>query len=85
MTDGIATSEDLEALRKEVDAEVQWRLTIALASPQPAPERLTETFTRKMSIRPSAEFDTEDGAELSGNAGTMVDLINRCLHDGDGA
>jgi 2-oxoisovalerate dehydrogenase E1 component len=26
-------------------------------------------------------FDTEDGAELSGNAGTMVDLINRCMHE----
>ena len=25
-------------------------------------------------------FDTEDGAELSGNAGRMVDLINRCMH-----
>src|SRR4029434_767530 len=28
----------------------------------------------------SKEFDTEAGVELSGNAGTMVDLINRCLH-----
>jgi 2-oxoisovalerate dehydrogenase E1 component len=26
------------------------------------------------------EFDTEESAQLSGNAGTMVDLINRCLH-----
>src|SRR4029434_4222606 len=29
----------------------------------------------------SKEFDTEAGVELSGNAGTMVDLINRCLHE----
>ncbi len=28
----------------------------------------------------SKKFDTEDNVELSGNAGTMVDLINRCLH-----
>jgi 2-oxoisovalerate dehydrogenase E1 component len=28
-----------------------------------------------------ALFDTEDGAELSGNPGTMVDLINRCMHE----
>jgi 2-oxoisovalerate dehydrogenase E1 component len=28
----------------------------------------------------SSEFDTEDEVELSGNPGTMVDLINRCLH-----
>ena len=32
-----------------------------------------------MSIRAQKEFDTEDRVELSGNAGTMVDLINRCL------
>ena len=32
-------------------------------------------------IRPRRSFDTEEGAELSGNAGTMVDLINRCLHE----
>src|SRR6185369_1087893 len=30
--------------------------------------------------RASKEFDTEDGVQLSGNPGTMVDLINRCLH-----
>ena len=35
-------------------------------------------FTGRRSY--SKEFDTEAGAELSGNAGTMVDLINRCLH-----
>ena len=28
----------------------------------------------------SSDFDTEDKVELSGNPGTMVDLINRCLH-----
>jgi 2-oxoisovalerate dehydrogenase E1 component len=28
----------------------------------------------------SKQFDTEENAQLSGNAGTMVDLINRCLH-----
>ena len=32
-----------------------------------------------MSI-PGVDFDTETHARLSGNAGTMVDLINRCLH-----
>src|SRR5439155_1576551 len=28
----------------------------------------------------SKEFDNEEGAQRTGNAGTMVDLINRCLH-----
>src|SRR5262249_52268159 len=27
------------------------------------------------------EFDTEDQAQLNGREGTMVDLINRCLHE----
>src|SRR5262245_62732952 len=29
----------------------------------------------------SPEFDTEDQAQLSGREGTMVDLINRCMHE----
>jgi 2-oxoisovalerate dehydrogenase E1 component len=52
----------------------------ALASAQPAPETATN-FVYSTSADPtSGEFDTEDGAELSGNPGTMVDLINRALH-----
>lgn len=38
MTDGIASSEDLAALRKEVDAEVNKASDIAVDTPQPAPE-----------------------------------------------
>ena len=49
-------------------------------SPQGEPP--TEMSSRRMSIRPTVQlFDTEDGAELSGNPGTMVDLINRCMHE----
>ncbi|MGI8565488.1 MAG: alpha-ketoacid dehydrogenase subunit beta, partial [Pyrinomonadaceae bacterium] len=54
---------------------------IALASPQPHPKTATD-FVYSPDVDPtSKEFDTEDGAQLSGNAGTVVDLINRCLHD----
>ncbi len=54
---------------------------IALASPQPEPETATR-FVYSTDVDPTAkEFDKEDGVELSGNAGTMVDLINRCLHE----
>ncbi len=81
MTEGIASSEDLETLRKEVDKEVNEAADIAINTPQPAPESAWRNVYSPDVDPTSAEFDTEEGAELSGNAGTMVDLINRCLHE----
>ena len=53
----------------------------ALAASQPAPESAT-LYVYSPDVDPtSKEFDTEEGAQTSGNAGTMVDLINRCLHE----
>ncbi|MEP7076008.1 MAG: dehydrogenase E1 component subunit alpha/beta [Acidobacteriota bacterium] len=80
MTAGIASSEQLEALRKEVDAEVNEAADLAIVTPQPAAETaLRNVFSPDVDPTDRNLFDTEDGAELSGNAGTMVDLINRCL------
>jgi len=81
MTEGIASSEDLEALRKSVDAEVNEASDIAINTPQPAPETALRNVYSPDVDPTSKDFDTEDGAELSGNAGTMVDLINRCMHE----
>jgi 2-oxoisovalerate dehydrogenase E1 component len=81
MTEGIASSEELETLRKEVDKEVMEAADIAIATPQPAPESALRNVFSPDVDPTSKDFDTEDGAELSGNAGTMVDLINRCLHE----
>ena len=81
MTEAIASSEDLEALRKEVDAEINQAADEAIATPQPAPESALRNVYSPDVDPTSAEFDTEEGAELSGNAGTMVDLINRCMHE----
>jgi len=81
MTEGIASSEDLEKLRKTVDAEVTEAADIALVTPQPAPESALRNVFSPDVDPTSKDFDTEEGAELSGNAGTMVDLINRCLHE----
>ncbi len=81
MTEEIASSEDLEKLRKEIDAEVGEAADIAIATPQPAPETALRNVFSPDVDPTSKDFDTEDGAELSGNAGTMVDLINRCLHE----
>jgi len=81
MTEGIASSEDLETLRKTVDAEVNEAADIAILTPQPAPESALRNVFSPDVDPTSKDFDTEDGAELSGNAGTMVDLINRCMHE----
>ncbi len=82
MTEKLATSEDLEKIRNEVQKEVNEAADIALATPQPAPESaLRNVFSPDIDPTDRQLFDTEDGAELSGNAGTMVDLINRCLHE----
>ena len=79
--EGFVTQEELQGIKDEVDALVAEAADQALASPQPAPETAT-AFVYSPDVDPtSEEFDTEDGAELSGNAGTMVDLINRCLHE----
>jgi 2-oxoisovalerate dehydrogenase E1 component len=79
--EGFVTQEELQKLKDEVDAEVSAAADLALASPQPAPETATK-FVYSPDVDPTAkEFDTEAGAELSGNTGTMVDNINRCLHE----
>jgi 2-oxoisovalerate dehydrogenase E1 component len=79
--EGFVTQEELQKLKDEVDAEVSAAADLALASPQPAPETAT-SFVYSPDVDPtSPDFDTEAGAELSGNAGTMVDNINRCLHE----
>ncbi len=80
MTEGIMSSEELEALRIEIDKEINDAADEAIASPQPAPETCYRNVYSEEVDPTSKEFDTEDGAELSGSPGTMVDLINRCLH-----
>jgi 2-oxoisovalerate dehydrogenase E1 component len=78
--EGVATQDELQQMKDEIDREISEAADKALASPQPAPETATD-FVYSPAVDPtSAEFDTEDNVELSGNPGTMVDLINRCLH-----
>jgi 2-oxoisovalerate dehydrogenase E1 component len=78
--EGIATADELQQLKDEADREINEAADAALASPQPAAETAKD-FVYSPAVDPtSSEFDTEAHAELSGNPGTMVDLINRCLH-----
>ncbi len=79
--EGFVTQEELQKIKDEIDAEVNRAADEALASPQPAQKTATE-FVYSSEVDPtSKDFDTEGGAEVSGNAGTMVDLINRCMHE----
>jgi 2-oxoisovalerate dehydrogenase E1 component len=77
--EGVIDQDGLQRIKDEVDREVNEAADKALASPQPARETATD-YVFSPDVDPCAkEFDTEDAVELSGNAGTMVDLINRCL------
>jgi len=79
--EGFVTQDELQKLKDEVDREVNEASDLALASPQPEPETAARHVYSPDVDPTSREFDNEEGAELSGNAGTMVDLINRCLHE----
>ncbi len=82
MTEKIASSEDLEKIRHEVNSEVNKASDMALLSPLPPPESAyRNVYSPDIDPTDRQLFDTEADAELSGNAGTMVDLINRCLHE----
>jgi 2-oxoisovalerate dehydrogenase E1 component len=79
--EGLVTQEELQQVKDEVDREVNEAADAALAARQPAPETATR-FVYSPDVDPtSKEFDTEEGAQLTGNPGTVVDLINRCLHE----
>jgi 2-oxoisovalerate dehydrogenase E1 component len=79
--EGFVTQDELQKIKDEVDREVTEAADLALASPQPAHDTAA-LYVYSPDVDPtSEEFDNEEGAELSGNAGTMVDLINRCLHE----
>ena len=78
--EGIANQDDLQKIKDDIDASVNEAADAALNSPQPAPET-AKLYVYSPTIDPtSKDFDNEDCAQLAGNAGTMVDLINRCLH-----
>ena len=77
--EGIIDQDGLQKIKDEIDLEVNEAADKALASPQPERETATK-YVYSPDVDPCAkEFDTEDAVQLSGNAGTMVDLINRCL------
>jgi 2-oxoisovalerate dehydrogenase E1 component len=76
----VIDQDNLQKIKDEVDREVADAADKALQSAQPEGSTATD-FVFSPSVDPtSKEFDTEASASLAGNSGTMVDLINRCLH-----
>ena len=81
VAEGLATEDELQALRDAVDADVLAATDDALAQPQPAAD--TVTFgVYSPDVDPTAEpFDTEDDPQFTGEPTTMVDLLNACMRD----
>lgn len=78
--EGVIDREGLQRIKDEVDRIIADAADEALASAQPARESATD-YVFSPDVDPtSKQFDTETDVQLSGNPGTMVDLINRCLH-----
>jgi 2-oxoisovalerate dehydrogenase E1 component len=81
LREGIITQDGLEKVRDEVDREINEAADRAMSIAQPPRESAT-LYVYSPDVDPaSSDFDTEDEVSLSGNEGTMVDLVNRCLHE----
>jgi len=77
--EGIAGEDELEAIRAEVDREIEAATERAIEAPQPAPETALR-FVYSPDVDPtSAEFSTEPRFE--GEPTTMVDLLNAAMKD----
>src|SRR3989454_240088 len=81
LADGVATEVDLDAIKHQVEEEIQVATDMALASPQPKPETAL-LYVYSPDVDPTSEqFDTEDDPHFTGDPTTMVDLLNACLRD----
>jgi 2-oxoisovalerate dehydrogenase E1 component len=81
LADGVATDAELEAIKTQVDEEIQVAADMALASPQPKPESALQ-WVYSPDVDPTSEqFDTEDDPHFVGEPTTMVDLLNACMKD----
>jgi 2-oxoisovalerate dehydrogenase E1 component len=78
--EGVIDQNGLQRIKDDIDREIAAATDDAIASSQPPVESVTK-FVFSPDVDPtSKQFDTEDQLELTGSPGTMVDLINRCLH-----
>ncbi len=81
VTDGVATEAEIDAIKAQVEEEIQVAADMALASPQPKPETAL-LWVYSPDVDPTSEqFDTEDDPRFIGEPTTMVDLLNACMKD----
>jgi 2-oxoisovalerate dehydrogenase E1 component len=78
---GIATADELDAVEREVEAEIRDASDRAIERPQPEPATAMD-FLFSPDVDPTgADFDTEGAPDPRGDETTMVDLINAALRD----
>ncbi|MDX1623803.1 MAG: dehydrogenase E1 component subunit alpha/beta [Gemmatimonadota bacterium] len=77
--EGVATEEELEELRSEVDEAIAGAADRALESPQPDPDTVTRNVYSR-NVDPTSEAFVSE-PEPQGDPTTMVDLLNACLRD----
>jgi len=81
LDEGVATESEIEAIKAQVEEEIQVAADMALASPQPKPESAL-LWVYSPDVDPTSEqFDTEDDPHFTGEPTTMVDLLNGCMKD----
>jgi len=77
--ESILDEDEVQALKDEVDAEVQEAVDEALALPAPDPDTALD-YVYSPDVDPtSSDFETEPQFDEEGGLKTMVDLINTCL------
>jgi 2-oxoisovalerate dehydrogenase E1 component len=77
--EGVATEEELEAIRTEVDREVDAATERALEAPQPTPDTALR-FVYSPDVDPTSESFASPPA-FDGEPTTMVDLLNAAMKD----
>jgi len=81
IADGVATEGEIDAIKAQVEEEVQVAADMALSSPQPKAETAL-LWVYSPDVDPTSEqFDTEDDPHFIGEPTTMVDLLNGCMKD----
>jgi len=81
VAEGVASEAELEAIRAQVEEDVQVAADMALSSPQPKAETAL-LWVYSPDVDPTSEqFDTEDDPHFTGEPTTMVDLLNGCMKD----
>ncbi len=80
VAEGIATEEELQALRDELDARIVSESEQAETRPQPGADTVYDNvFSPDVDVTDANRFSTDP--EFEGNETTVVDLINVCLRD----